>query len=176
MPAFILYKLFKIYVIFNKKTNLYLMLFFFLFLMLHFSASAPVYGNESPTEAARVFFQSLGYMNYVRSWDYLSDGSQRQWLERMRRKFLDKGKSYRLDELEYLVRFNYEGHRGILFYELFSSITIKMGVKASSFKTAQIALEELQGETAVVRLIVEDKRELFNMVNEKGRWLVVYNP
>lgn len=149
------------------------MLFLFIFVS---ALSSPPALADSPTRTARVFFQSLGFMNYKRSWECLSAESQNQWLIRLRDYFIKKGQAFRVDELRYMVDCNHEGHRGILFYELFSNITTNMGVKASSFKDARVALEEKKGDTARVRLIVEEKKAVFDMVKEEGEWKVVYYP
>jgi len=131
-------------------------------------------GSQSPTESARVFFQSLGYMNYKRSWQYLSSLSQRQNLIYLKKYFLAKGKEHQIYDLRYQVETNINGYRNLLFNDLFSKLTMKMGVKASSFKTAKIAYEKGDDKTAVIRLTVEEKHAYFKMVKEDGEWKVVF--
>ena len=147
----------------------------FIFIFLSLQAVPPIFAREqTPTQAARIFFQSLGYMNYRKSWGYLSETSKRQMLQELRKYYWDKGKDYSVEELKYLIDTNHKGHRSLLFYVNFSRITMKMGVKASSFKTAKVALVKEEGDKAEVRLIVEEKRAFFNMVKENDEWKVVF--
>lgn len=130
--------------------------------------------EQTPTEAARVFFHSLGYMNYKKSWEYLSETSKRQLLQEFRKYFWERGQDFSIQELEYLVKSNHKGHRELLFYVVFSRITMKMGVKASSFKTAAVAPEKEEGDKAEIRLTVEGKRAYYTLVKENGEWKVVF--
>lgn len=148
---------------------------FILFVFISLNAVLPALAQEQkPTEAAAVFFHSLGYMNYKKSWEYLSQTSKRQLLQEFRKYFWEKGQDYSIQELEYLVNANHKGHRELLFYVVFSRITAKMGVKASSFKTAVVALEKEEGDKAEVRLVVEGKRSYYTLVKENGEWKVVF--
>ncbi len=146
-----------------------------LFIFISLNTVLPAMAQEQkPTEAAAVFFHSLGYMNYKKSWEYLSETSKRQILQEFRKYFWEKGQDYSIQELEYLVNSNHKGHRELLFYVVFSRITAKMGVKASSFKTATVALEKEEGDKAEVRLVVEGKRSYYTLVKENGEWKVVF--
>lgn len=146
-----------------------------LFVFISINTLLPAAAQEQkPTQAAAVFFHSLGYMNYKKSWEYLSETSKRQLLQEFRKYFWEKGQDYSIQELEYLVNSNHKGHRELLFYVVFSRITAKMGVKASSFKTAMVSLEKEEADKAEIRLVVEGKRSYYTLVKENGEWKVVF--
>jgi hypothetical protein len=129
--------------------------------------------SDTPTRAALGFFQSLGYMNYKKSYSLLASSAKKNLLSELRSYYLSKGQDYRIDELEYLIDTNQEGHRSMLIDTMFSRLTIKMGVKASSFRNASVSLLKDNGDTAKIRLIVSGKKESFDMVKENGQWKVI---
>ncbi|MCD4784841.1 MAG: hypothetical protein K8T10_13580 [Candidatus Eremiobacteraeota bacterium] len=146
-----------------------------LVLLLLSSFHKPAYAQaQSPTKAARVFFQSMGYMNYKRSWQYMSSLSQKHNLIYLKRYFLAKRKDHTIYGLRFQVETNVNGYRNLLFSDLFSRLTIKMGVKASSFKSAKVAYVSGNAKTATIRLTVEGKKSFFKMVKEEDGWKVVF--
>jgi len=153
----------------------WIFLLFFLFLFFQRVGISNVYSqNDSPTKAASIFFHSLGYMDYKKSWDYLSETSKRQLLTQLRKYFWQKGQDFSVDELKFLVQGNQDCHRNLLFNEFFSRMTMKMGVKASSFKTAKVAYVKGDANMATIRLTVEKKHSFYKVVRENGKWKVVF--
>lgn len=128
--------------------------------------------EDSPTKAALSFFQSLGYMNYKKSYNMLSSEAKRNLLGELRSYYLAQGEDYRIDELEYKIETNQEGHRSLLIDTMFSRLTMKMGVKASSFQNASVSLIKGGSQTARIRLVVSGKKASFDMVRENGQWKV----
>ncbi|MCE1246363.1 MAG: hypothetical protein LWY06_06950 [Firmicutes bacterium] len=129
--------------------------------------------TDTPTKAALAFFQSLGYMNYKKSYSLLASEAKRNLLSELRSYYLTKGENHTTDELEYMIELNQGEYRTMLFDTLFSRLTMKMGVKASSFQNASVSLIKGGSETAKIRLEVSGKKASYNMVKENGQWKVI---
>lgn len=134
--------------------------------------------KDTPEYAAGEFLRTLGYANFERSYEMMDQHSKKTLIRITIDRFADlDNRIYQVDEMDYLLRTNIEGHRTVVFEDMVKQWCAGLKIKVSDLQTARTVFLKLKSpDTALVRFTAGGKTSMLVMKKETGTWKASWYP
>lgn len=134
--------------------------------------------SGTPEYACRKFFRALGNENFLTCYNMLARHAKRALIRRAIERFsyLDN-RHYLLEEMDYYLKTNIEGHRTVFFEDLVKEMCQQMGIKKEDLKAVTVSPPKMEkSDRAVVEYEIGGKKDTMVMKMQAGEWKAAWYP